>query len=288
MNKKSIITTTICILVIAAIGFFIYSIATLEDDMPVTGKSTAYLIDRDTGEVARTTDAIIDGYISGVNDKKFIGEITIYDLFLSGLPDFQSTDNGNYCATDGRKFADDSSFGYTSAFVLTNDMEFSTYVVGFAEEYTQNSYNYCFVCNVADEHEAKEVYNEMKSDIDKCYGKLGAQMASYTYQGIIRDVEGNEIDRTMVTVNGLYYFHEVAHYFYGELLVDGYYESGMNEDSCIVTQYTQDVVFNLKNEEGISAEICGNPFAGENINIILKNSEEGKQVTLYEIECNIK
>lgn len=267
--------------------FFVYSIAALEDDVPVTGKSTAYLIDRDTGEVARTTDAIIDGYISGVNDKKFIGEITIYDLFLSGLPDFRSTDNGNYYATGSRSFGEGISFSYTSAFVLTDDMEFSTYVVGFAEEYTKNSYNYCFVCNVADEHEAIEVYNEMKSDIDKCYSKLGAQMTSYTYQGIIRDVEGNEIDRAMVTVNGLYYFHGVSHHFYGELLVDGYYESGMNEDSCIVTEYTQEVVFNLKNEEGISAEICGNPFEGENINIILKTSEEDKQVTLYEIECNI-
>ena len=290
MNKKTILTTTISIIVIVAIAFFVYSMVTLKDDVPVTGKSTAYLIDRDTGEVARTTDVTIDGYISGANEKDFNGEIKIYDLFLSGLPDFQRTENGNYYSIDGRSFNDSETFGYSSAFVLTDDMDFSTYVVGFAEEYTRNSYNYCFVCNVADENEAIEVYNKMKVDIDDCYSQLGTDQDHYTYQGtgIIRDGEGKEIGKTPVTVDGLYYYYEKEHYFYGELIVDGYYESGINDVRHMVTEYTEEVVYHLQNEDGISAEIHGNPFEGEDIRIIITTYKDDDQVTLYEIECDKK
>lgn len=284
MNKKKIIIAAVCLL--ATTGILIYLYATHKEDIPIRGRHIAYLIDRDTEEVVRTTNTEIDGYISGYNDKKFVGDIALFDFSIGGLPDFQSTENNNYYSLVHRGLDDSLYFGYTYAFVLVKDMNFSTYIIGLSEEFTKNSYKYCFVSNAADENEALKIYKEMKSDIDKCYSLLGTDMDSFTYQGIVKNAEGKEIDRANVTINGLYYLSdEIVHHFYGELLVEGYYESGTCEDTCFITEYTPDVIFSLQNEEGIVAEIYGNPFEGENINIIIKTSEDDKQVTLYEIEC---
>jgi len=285
-NKRKI-AILLCVSIIA--GILIYLRVTYRENVPVKGIHKAYLIDRTSEEVISTTYTEIDGYISGYNEREFIGDIDLFYFGLAGLPDFQITSNNNFYSFDGTKISDSLLFGYNYAFVLTKDMQFSAYVIGISEEFDKDCGDFCVVANASDEDEALNIYRSMKTDIEYCYNLLGKKLDTYKYRGTIKDADGNEIDIVDITINGVYFSSDkIAYHCYGELIIDGYYESGYNEDTCFVTEYTPDVVFVFENKEGVAAEIYGNPFEGENITIKIKESKDNKISVLYEITCNKK
>ena len=117
---------------------------TYREDVFVKGKHTAYLIDRDKEEVVRTMDVEIDGRAPAGNYKDFMGDIRLLSYIIS-LQDLKRTDNGNYYTTDSCRYDDSKFFSYPYAYTLAKDTDFSTYIIGLSEEYSEHYYKYCFV-----------------------------------------------------------------------------------------------------------------------------------------------